>query len=165
MDENPSSLRFICDEQLGKLARWLRILGLDVIYSNYFPDDELIACAEKESRVILTRDTHLPEVGGQIRIYLVRENYPYHQIREVVNQFKDEIILEPFSRCADCNVPLYDIPKSEVKDRVPPFVFKTHEEFRTCPSCGRIFWEATHMRHIKKQLQDVLGELMPEEKG
>ena len=161
MAEKLSGIRFLCDEQLGKLARWLRILGQDVIYRNDFPDDDLIACAKQDSRVILTRDSRLPVKTGDLRIYLVNENYPYHQIREVVENFRDEMVIEPFSRCADCNVLLEDIPKSEVQDRVPPFVFKTREEFRTCPSCERIFWSATHLRHIKDQLKDILAGIEP----
>jgi len=159
MEESHSKIRFICDEQLGKLARWLRILGQDVIYRNYFPDKDLIASAEQEGRVILTRDSHLEGKSGSVQVYLVQENYPYHQIREVVNHFRDDMILEPFSRCADCNVMLNDIPKSEVVGRVPPFVFKTQNKFRTCPSCGRIFWSATHLKHIQAQLDDILGDL------
>jgi uncharacterized protein with PIN domain len=165
MEEKVSGIRFICDEQLGKLARWLRILGQDVIYRNYFPDEELIASAEQEGRVVLTRDSHLEDKSGLVRVYLVQENYPYHQIREVVDRFHEDMILEPFSRCADCNVVLKDIPKSKVAGKVPPFVFKTQNVFRTCPSCGRIFWSATHLKHIQTQLRDILGESMPRERG
>lgn len=158
MREKEPDIKFICDEQLGKLARWLRILGQDVIYKNRFPDNELVALAQKDSRIILTRDSRLAEKAENASLYLVAENYPYYQIREVVKEFRKDMSLRPFTRCADCNVELKEIPKTEVKDKVPPFVYKTQEDFRTCPSCGRIFWSATHMQHIKKQIQDIIGD-------
>lgn len=152
-------MRFICDEQLGKLSRWLKILGQDVIYKNNFPDDELITLAERERRILLTRDTRLIPRLGSVSYYFVKENYPADQLREVVERFQDEMRIDVFSRCVDCNRELYEIPKQEVIDKVPPFVFKTQEFFRTCIECKRIFWQATHRAHLEIQLSEILGEL------
>jgi len=154
-------LKFLCDEQLGKLARWLRILGQDVVYKNKFSDSEMIERAKKESRLILTRDHNLAERLFQegVRYYLVEENYPAHQLREVVERFQNQIRLRVFSRCVECNLPLKDIEKAEVADRVPPFVFQTQEVFRLCPGCGKIFWSATHRQQVDLQLRDILGDL------
>jgi len=150
---------FIADEQLGRLSRWLKILGQDVIYRNRWPDQELLSQARAEGRIILTRDSHLQEKAGDLPLFLVRENYPAQQLREVVSYFQGELRIEIFSRCVECNVPLRDIAKEEVEGKVPPFVWKTQTEYRTCPSCGKIFWSATHRERIEVQLKDILGEL------
>ncbi len=154
-------LKFLCDEQLGKLARWMRILGLDVYFKNKFPDDELIEFAKKQSRIVLTRDHNLIEklFHAQIPYILIEENYPADQLRFVVERFKEQIKIRVFSRCVDCNVLLEEIAKEKVRGLVPPFVFQTQNHFRRCPSCGKIFWSATHKKQVDIQLRDVLGEL------
>ncbi|RLG58298.1 hypothetical protein DRN86_05765 [Candidatus Geothermarchaeota archaeon] len=155
------SLKFICDEQLGRLARWLRILGQDVVYQNQVSDSQIIEQAKKESRMVLTRDHNLAEKLFQegIKYYLVEENYPAHQLREVVERFQSQLQLRVFSRCVECNLPLEEIEKAKVKNLVPPFVFQTQEVFRRCPGCGKIFWSATHRQQVDLQLRDILGDL------
>ena len=152
-------MRFLADEQLGRLSRWLKIVGQDVVYKNRWADEELIGRARAEARIILTRDSHLSEKAAEVPLYWVRENYPALQLREVVGHFQDRLRLEIFSRCVECNVPLLEIAKSQVEGKVPPFVWKTQTEYRTCPSCGKIFWSATHRQRIEVQLKDILGEL------
>jgi hypothetical protein len=159
MPEAKPPLRFIADEQLGRLSRWLKIVGQDVIYRNRWPDEELLSRARAEGRIILTRDSHLPAKAEGLSLYWVRENYPARQLREVVSRFRDQIRIEVFSRCVECNVPLHDIARPEVEGKVPPFVWKTQTEYRACPACGKIFWSATHRERIEVQLQDILGEL------
>ena len=163
MSEPKPSLRLIADEQLGRLSRWLKIIGQDVVYRNHWSDEELVALAQSEGRTILTRDSHLPGKAGGWPVYLVRENLPALQLREVVEHFQDRIRIEVFSRCVECNTPLLEIAKPQVEGKVPPFVWKTQTEFRTCPACGKIFWSATHRDRIEVQLKDVLGELYSSE--
>ena len=153
--------KFICDEQLGKLARWLRIIGLDAYYRNRLPDRELIEIAEKESRVILTRDTRLVktlEQKGLPNLFLL-ENYPALQLREVVAHFSDSIRIRVFVRCTECNVPLEEVPAAAVEGQVPPFVFSHQKQFRRCPQCHKLFWRGTHRPQVDLQLHSVLGEL------
>jgi len=159
MPEPEAPLRLIADEQLGRLSRWLKIIGQDVVYRNDWADEELLQQARDEGRIILTRDSHLPEKAAGLPLYLVRENYPAGQLREVVEHFRDRIRIEVFSRCVECNVPLREVPKPEVEGRVPPFVWKTQTEYRACPQCGKIFWSATHRERVEVQLRDILGEL------
>jgi len=155
------NIKFLCDDMLGKLARWLRIIGQDVFYRNRIDDRELLAIARRESRLVLTRDLKLVKVLAEERIphYLVEENYPAHQLKEVVEKFQDRIRLRVFSRCADCNLELKPVNKEDIKDRIPPFVQQTQNYFRQCPGCGRVFWAATHRTQVDKQLQYVLGGL------
>lgn len=159
MREDHPPLRFIADEQLGRLSRWLKIIGQDVIYRNNWSDAELVQRAQSEGRIILTRDSRLPEKAGGLPLLLVRENYPARQLREVVEHFREQMRIEVFSRCVECNVLLREIPKAQVEGKVPPFVWQTQTEYRACPECGKIFWSATHRERVEVQLRDILGEM------
>jgi len=155
------AIKFLCDDMLGKLGRWLRIIGQDVFYRNRIDNRELIEIAKRESRLVLTRDLRLVKTLAEERLphSLVEENYPAHQLKEVVEKFQDRIRIRVFSRCADCNLELKAVDKEEVKDKIPPFVLKTQTYFRQCPHCQRVFWAATHRAQVDKQLKYVLGEL------
>ena len=146
---------------MGKLARWLRIIGQDVFYKNRLEDGELIDVAVRESRFILTRDLRLGKILEEKALphYIVLENYPAHQLKEVAAKFSDRIKIRVFSRCTDCNLVLVSAEKEEVKDRIPPFVYKTQNRFRQCPGCKKVFWAATHRTHVEEQLNHLLGDM------
>jgi len=160
MESGP--LKFFLDEQLGKLARWLRILGQDASYRKQIEDDELIAAARDEGRTILTRDTRLPERAEDVKVDVLEQNYPALQLREVVEKYRDRMKIRLLTRCPVCNVPVRPVGKAEVEDRVPPFVYKTQENFTECPECKRVYWKATHRDRIELQLRDILGPLYEE---
>jgi uncharacterized protein len=155
------AIKFLCDDQLGKLARWLIIIGQDVFYKNRLEDSELIDSAVRESRFILTRDLRLAKVLEEKKIphYLGMENYPAHQLKEVAAKFSDRIKIRVFSRCTDCNLALVPVEKEAVKELIPPFVFQTQTRFRQCPGCKKVFWSATHRTHVDEQLVHLLGDL------
>lgn len=158
MTEPDRPLSFAADEQLGRLSRWLLILGIDVAYRNRWDDRELAATAAREGRVILTRDSRLADKLPGVAVYRVEENYPVHQLREVVGKFFPRLRFELYSRCVECNRRLEPVAKPAVEGRVPPFVWRTQTEFRSCPQCGKIFWAATHVARIERQLAEILGE-------
>ena len=150
--------RFIADAMLGKLAKWLRIMGCDVEYFSEIPDKELAerACAEK--RIILTRDTLL------IRRRKVRGNYFFvegdsykDQIRQVVQHFSIDPAARLLTRCLICNALLNDIDRTQVEYRVPQYVYETQAVFRVCPLCSRIYWHATHKDAMVRQLEAMLA--------
>lgn len=150
--------KFIADEMLGKLARWMRIMGCDVEYFTNISDRELADRAYNSGRVILTRDTLL------IRRKKVRDNYFFIQSDKVMEQLKQVIryfSIDPFAgfltRCLLCNEPLQDIEKEAVRAKVPAYVHETESSFKTCPACGRIYWQATHKRHMINRLKEILG--------
>ncbi|HUT52359.1 MAG TPA: Mut7-C RNAse domain-containing protein [bacterium] len=155
-------VKFFCDDQLGKLCRWLRIIGQDAVYEREIADEELIARARSEGRTILTRDTRLAAKAPGAEVVLLDENYPAHQLREVVLRFGDRIEIRVFSRCVACNGEIEATAKEEVREKVPPFVFSTQEKFTRCKSCGKIYWQATHRERVDRALRDVLGELWKE---
>lgn len=142
-------MRFLCDAMLGRLARWLRLLGYDAAYSDA-GDHELARRARAEDRILLTRDTKLVERRG-IQALLITSQAPDAQLRQVVQEF-DLRQSKVFSRCAACNTPLRHIPKPAVRELVPPYVFRRHTSFQECPGCGRIYWRGSHWQRIRDRL-------------
>ena len=143
-----TEITFIADVMVGKLARWLRVLGFDVTYSNTLQDDEIMQIAAAEDRIILTRDVAFAErCQKKHRILFIEHNDWQSQLGQVVNAFglKDFRIL---SRCIECNAYLQAVEKEVLAERVPPYVYQTQEHFSVCSSCGRVFWRGTHVEAI-----------------
>ena len=149
---HPSS-RFIADCMLGKLARWLRILGFDAAYDRRISDDDLIARARAEGRTLLTRDTRLVRRRDLPPHLLIQSESAPAQLRQVL----DDLRLEPnprrlLSRCLICNEPTSEISREEARGEVPPYVFSTQRRFARCPACLRIYWRATHVEDMLERL-------------
>ena len=148
-------MKFILTKELGRLAKWLRILGFDTSYYNQDKLSSLIIQALRDERIILTRNQRLPQARG-LKIVLIKNEKIKKQVEEVLKTLK--IVLEPemmFSRCILCNAKLADIAKDKVKDKVPEYVFKTQEDFVTCPKCQRIYWQGTHWGNVQKTLEEI----------
>lgn len=144
-------MKFIADVMVGKLARWLRILGFDTAYSNKYQDDQVIQIAEAEDRVILTRDRPLVSRRMNARWLLIASDHHKEQIRQVLDAYS-LTHFDVFSRCLECNTPLQKVDKEAVFEKVPPFVYLTQEHFARCPSCNRVYWHGTHAAEILKQI-------------
>lgn len=146
---------FILTKELGRLSRWLRILGYD---SQYFKDDNrgsLIIAALRDNRIILTRNRHLSSLRG-VRIVLVKAERIKEQLGEVIKALGLKPEAERmFSRCLLCNVELEAVDKKEVKARVPEYVFETQDYFVSCPACKRIYWSGTHWGNVQKTLAKI----------
>lgn len=157
--KDTGELKFFADSMLGKLATWMRMLGLDVEYERRIEDSDLVYRAIKEGRIILTRDTLLTKrksVRG--RYFFVRSPRFKDQLREVSIKFK--IGLESaFTRCLRCNLPLVDISRDTVQDKVPPYVFNTQERFSRCPKCSRIYWAGTHRNNMLNELSAIVKDV------
>ena len=151
----PAAVRFVLDVHLGRLAAYLRLAGFDAVYRNHCPDETLAAMAHGEARILLTRDRELLKRRIVDWGYWVRETRPHRQLAEVIRRFGLGSLLRPFSRCGRCNAPLEQVPKAAVKDRVPPYVFKTQDQYVECPSCHRIYWKGTHWRAMNKKLEKL----------
>lgn len=150
--------RFIADAMLGKLARWLRVMGCDVEYFPAIDDRELVARAERSGRLILTRDTLL------VRRRRARENHFFvrgddyrDQVRQVAAAFAIDPFVHFLSRCLECNTPLMDVAREEVAEQIPPYVFATHKDFQRCPACGRVYWRGTHRVRMAEELKRMVG--------
>lgn len=141
--------RFVLDTHLGKLARHLRLAGFDSLWRNDYADEELVALALGERRIILTRDRGLLKRRAVERGHFVRATDADLQLAEVICAFQLEGMLRPFSRCRECNVALVDADKAEVIDRLPGKVRDFYDRYRHCPGCGRVYWEGTHYARLK----------------
>ena len=151
-----ASPRFIADVMLGRLAKWLRIAGFDVLYSNRYTDEELIALSGGESRILLSRDTRLlVRRGVRNFIYLESEKVS-DQIRQIFLATHTTSLPNLLTRCLECNELLHDMPREEARDVVPPFVFKTQPGFKSCPRCRRIYWAGTHRQSVLRTLKSLL---------
>lgn len=148
-------MKFILTKELGRLARWLRILGYDTLYYKGDKPSSLIIQALRDSRIMLTRNQRLPKACG-VKIVLIEKEKIQAQIAEVLQKL--EIKPNPdimFSRCILCNVELKEIDKEAVKDKVPEYVFKTQTDFLTCPDCQRIYWQGTHWGNVRRCIEEI----------
>jgi len=148
--------RFIADVMLGRLAKWLRIAGFDVLYSNRFSDEELIAISNREGRVLLSRDTRLL-IRKSVKEFIFLESQDIQmQLRQVFETRRIPSLPFPLTRCLACNEALIEAARDSVRDSVPVFVYKTQAHFKSCPRCGKIFWAGTHRSSVIRTLETML---------
>ena len=149
-------MKFIVDNNVGKLAKWLRMMGYDTFFFNGSDDWEMIMTALAEGRVILTRDTQIMKRGvvtsGRLKAVLIQSDEPEQQMRQVVETLKLDCQFRPFAICLECNQPLEERSKQQVRDRVPPYVFQTQSQYLECPACHRIYWRGTHWQAMTESL-------------
>lgn len=148
-------LCFVADAHLGKLARKLRILGLDVAYHKEFRPQDILQRAVQEKRVVLTRNRHLLMNHLIQRGYWVRSQNAPQQVREVIRRFDLEANLKPFTRCARCNAPLQAVSKAEVQRELEPRTRRYYQEFARCRDCRQIYWKGSHFNHLEEFVERV----------
>lgn len=151
-------MKFICDDNLGKLAKWLRTLGYDTLFFDPIEDGELVARALKDDRVVLSRDTQLSRFKLKLdeRFVLIKSDKPLEQVKQVLSHLHlrpDENLL--FSRCLVCNELLEKVEKEEIKERLYPYVYQTQDKFVRCLKCDRIYWSATHVNRMREKLSET----------
>ena len=142
-------VKFILDVHLGKLARYLRMVGFDTLYRNDNDDNEIIRISLAEQRIILTRDIGLLKVKSVTHAYFVRDQNAKGQLVEVLNRFDLHGAIEPFSRCIKCNGKLESVEKEEVLQQLEPLTKKYFDKFRRCAQCHSIFWEGSHFERMQ----------------
>lgn len=149
---------FIADAMLGRLARWLRVMGYDVEYFSRIGDVELIERSELTGRLILTRDTRLVKRRrARGNSFFVTGDHVRDQLRQVVRALDLDLSARFLSRCLECNVLLGEMERPGAEALVPPYVFATQERFLRCPSCGRLYWGGTHRERMREELGEILG--------
>jgi len=150
-------MKFVADCMLGTLAKWLIILGHDVAYFRRIDDGDLVRLARRERRVILTADRRLVQRRDARNHVLIESHSLEDQIRQVLRDRRLKVRRRDlFRRCLACNVRTRSVTRAAVRDRVPPYVFATRRRFTRCPSCGRIFWRATHVQRMIDHLDSRL---------
>lgn len=153
---SPAPPRLLADAMLGGLARWLRVLGIDVAYDPELDDDELVKRAVAESRTILTRDSRLIQRRAARNHLFIRSEVVEEQLLQVLSELPIRVNGDDlFGRCLRCNTPLREMAAAEARRRVPPYVARTQEEFRYCPTCDRIYWAATHVQRMLRKLEKL----------
>ncbi|OGO19639.1 MAG: hypothetical protein A2144_13260 [Chloroflexi bacterium RBG_16_50_9] len=149
--------RFIVDQNVGRLARWLRMMGYDSLFFNGGNDSQMVALALSENRVLLTRDTEIMKrrviTTGRLKAILINSEEPERQMRQLMQTLELNVHARPFTLCLECNQPLQERSREEVKTRVPPFVFKTQQKYMECPACHRIYWRGTHWQRMSQHIE------------
>jgi uncharacterized protein with PIN domain len=147
--------RFVLDGHLGKLARRLRLLGFDCAYATDSADEELVETSVGERRILLTRDRLLLRRRAVTHGYLLRSDRPDEQTREVVRRFQLAGSISPFTRCPACNGELVPVEKAAIEHRLAPGTRRTYDDFRTCPDCGRDYWQGAHHARLERLVADA----------
>jgi uncharacterized protein with PIN domain len=148
--------KFIVDNNVGKLAKWLRMMGYDTLFFNGSNDSRMIAIALAEGRVVLTKDTQIMKRGvitkGRLKAILPQSDEPELQMHQIIDSLNLDCQFKPFSICLECNQPLEEKSKEQVKCLVPSYVFQTQNQYMQCPRCHRIYWRGTHWHRMKEKL-------------
>ncbi len=152
-------IKFIVDHNAGKLVKLLRLMGYDTVFFNGEDDHDMIATAIAEDRVILTRDTQIMKrqviTSGRLKAVLIDSDDPEQQIRQVIKALNLDCQFKSFTLCLECNQPLIESSKEQVRDLVPPYVFKTRTKYMECPNCHRIYWQGTHWQRMNEKLEQI----------
>ena len=143
---------------VGKLAKYLRMAGLDVIYINTASDDEIIKIASDTDRMVLTRDSLMLArkefKNGTLKNLYIKDEKLKNQLEQIKSDLK--ISLEPnLVRCVECNQLLIRVEKEDIKNKIPPYVFKTQKSFLYCKKCDKYYWKGTHYQNIKNIFLDI----------
>lgn len=149
--------RFVLDTHLGKLARYLRLLGFDTLYNNAWHDAELAAVAAAgDKRILLTRDYGVLKRKQVTHGYFVRNDKPDKQVREVLARFDLYQAVRPFSRCTQCNGLVRPLARDDVAGRVPPRIAEHFDQFSSCMDCGRVYWKGSHYDRMQGIIERLL---------
>jgi uncharacterized protein len=149
---------FVADGHLGKLARDLRLLGIDVSYNRDADDRDLLTTMVRENRALLTRDRPLLMHRIVRTGYFPRSQNPMEQTVEVIRRFGLARTITPFVRCLRCNGLLTLVSKEAVIEHLEPLTRLYYNDFRKCPECGQSYWRGSHIAKLEKRVQAILNQ-------
>jgi uncharacterized protein len=155
-------VQFLADSMLGKLTRWLRILGLDVSYSTELNDSEFLEVARKENRVLLTKDLELYKraiAKGLEAFYVVGETES-GRLAELAQRYALtlEVDMEK-SHCPVCNTKLKATPKEQLISELEKNTLTYYDKFWKCPNCGQVYWQGAHWKQITNTINEAKEKL------
>src|SRR5262249_15008112 len=139
-------------KMLGRLARWLRLIGADTTYGSHLGSYALIRHARNEQRTILTRDHRVCKAAADLEVIFVDSDSVAEQLRQVISLLALDPWVALFTRCVSCNTPVVAVPKEDVAHRVPVYVYTIQTDFARCPHCLRIYWPGTHYDRVREHL-------------
>ena len=152
------NLRFIVDRSLGKLAKWLRILGFDTIYAIH-AEPESIMAETSAKRVIVTRTHRIRAAYTAGPLVFIKSDHYVDQLRQLIQDLGLQLSdVKLFCRCLDCNKRIESIEKMSIFGKVPDYVWETHDQFNQCPSCHRIYWAGSHGIRTQELIEELFGK-------
>jgi uncharacterized protein with PIN domain len=155
-----SAPRFVADDMVARLGRWLRVIGCDTVIWRGACDSDLLALASREERAIVTRDTHLEEGAPRdVDIAVLHEDNPLLQFAEVVQRFHLDLHAARYTRCQRCNGLLERADKERHREEIPPRSFEAFEEFWRCTGCGQLYWHGDHHASMERTLAWVESQI------
>ncbi len=152
--------KFICDVHLGKLARNLRLMGIDTFYQKNITDDEIVNVSLKEKRTILTRDTGILKRKCVTHGYFIRNQDPKKQVLEVTSRFQLIKKIKPFTLCLECGNKLKHISKKEIVYLLPKKVSEIQRKYYKCEHCNKIYWQGTHFKNMNAFIKNIKMQIM-----
>ena len=155
-------VRFVLDTHLGRLARYLRMLGFDALYENDFQDEELASLSSMERRILLTKDRGLLKRSEVTHGYCVREIHPRRQVIELLRRFDLADSIKPYIRCIRCNGMIAPVGKDEILDQLQPETRRYYDEYHRCQDCARIYWRGSHYQRMQLFVAQILEEVKGE---
>ena len=148
--------RFIIDANLGRLARYLRLLGFDTLYRNNYPDQEIARIAQQDRRIVLTRDRALLQHKSITHGYFVRSDKPREQVKEILARLDLYDHVHPFTRCLRCNGEMENVEKHAVDHQLQPMTRQYYDRFRRCTACGQAYWKGSHFEKMEQLCEEFL---------
>ena len=149
--------RFAAEKTLGKLTKWLRMLGFDTVYESAPAGDKFIDTLEKD-RILLTRTRKMRNQFADRKLIFIESDHFEQQLRQVFHELGlTANQTRPFTRCLQCNVLIVSVAKTELWGRVPDFIYETQEQFNQCPQCERIYWPGSHTRRSLETIRQLLA--------
>ncbi len=155
-------MKFLADGMLGKLTRWLRMLGQDVLYSVQFDDSELLELAKREERVLLTKDLELYKraVGKGMDAYYVEGKFEVERLAEIAKRYRLQLSINmDKSYCPVCNTKLKLTEKEQLRSELKNKTFTHYDKFWKCPNCGQVYWQGAHWTQINNTLNQAQVKL------
>ena len=144
---------FAAEKTLGKLAKWLRLLGFDTLYESEVVADEFYENLEND-RILLTRTRHIRRKSTIGKLIFVRSDHWAEQLKQIIMELGlSAAQTRPFSRCLHCNIPIVTAEKEALWGRVPDYIFETHDHFLTCPKCDKVYWSGSHTQRGLERIQ------------
>lgn len=143
---------------LGRLARWLRLIGMDVLYYPDIEDKKLIRIAREQDRTVLTKDSRLIAHKALNKYIFITSNNTFDQLHQILG-LSNVIHADLMARCTVCNGILIKAKdKKEIKEHVPDFIYHNINDFFTCDGCGKVYWKGTHFTMFTKKLNALFSQ-------
>lgn len=153
----PSPIRFLLDNHLGRLARYLRLLGFDTLYfNNTYDDAQLAQMASNGNCVLLSRDRGLLKRSQVVHGYCLRSTDPRQQAADILHRYQLAGEINPWRRCLRCNGMLRPVAKDEILHRLEPKTRRYYHDFQMCEQCSQIYWKGSHFAELERFIAQFL---------